>query len=298
MSALPLFNIAVRLEILPALGAPVLVNNISGQGLRVEWSVEKIFGGIGDRATITVYNLGAPQRAALEAATAPIAGVIPVPPTIVRLHVGWNALPELLFMGGAWRIAPATKRELDILTEIEVGVGDDMRDTPPSGGAAVGLGVQGAIAEILVLLKLMPSAGAMAAIAQAAAEAPLANLETSVFDIEPRDQLHLLLASIGLNWGVQDGEFVVFRNGMRNDVLPVLLDPTSGLLNAVVLDDGGVAFDGVAQARLKPGVQLVITDERKAIVGGGALRCERISFNGSSEGPSVMSGVARKAAIL
>jgi hypothetical protein len=59
-----------------------------------------------------------------------------------------------------------------------------------------------------------------------------------------------------------------------------------------------VAIEALAQPRLVPGVQVTILDLTGVPLGGGPLRVERIEFNGSNEGESVMSGIARRVALL
>ena len=103
-----------------------------------------------------------------------------------------------------------------------------------------------------------------------------------------------LLASIGLAWGVAGGKIVVYKGGIRKDLLPSILAPVTGLLKWLELDDGGVQFTALAQPMIEPGGQITINDVFGVPVGGGPLRVERVTFSGSTVGTSTMEGVARK----
>lgn len=91
---------------------------------------------------------------------------------------------------------------------------------------------------------------------------------------------------------------MVFAGGLRMDILPSILTPQTGLLSWEELDDGGVEFDGLAQPRVCPGAQVQMLDMLGVPIGGGPLRIDKIQFSGASEGPSTMSGTARKALAL
>lgn len=298
----PLFNIAARVEIRTT--PPIVIDNTDGNGLRVDWLVDKSRCSQPDHATITAYNLPPAARLAISAALArslvptwpwPIPVAIPL---LVTLFVGWGGAPELLFTGQVWHATPERLTGTDVLTMLEAGDGvEPLRDTPPAGGAEFGIGVQLAVAKILGELGIQPAGTALAAIAEASAQVPAAQNFQFVSDGDPRDLLDQLMASIRLSWGVHDGHFVVYRAGLRNDVLPSILTPTSGLLQWDEADEG-VEFEALAQPRVAPGVQVQILDERNVSVGGGPLRVEQVSFVGSTVGPSTMSGTARKVALL
>lgn len=292
----PLLNVASMLTV--GLTPPiVLISHEKAQGLRVEWDVEKSVTPEPDRATIRIYNLARVSRLALEAAVG-----LPAP-IVVQLSVGWGLVPELMFTGQAWRIQPEVKRGMGVVTEIEAGDGVEVRDTPPSGGAWVGQTAAVAVALLVTAMGLVPSASALETINTRAAELPI-QAWPRTGDKEPRDDLDELMATLGLAWGVKDGFFVVYRAGLRNDLAPSLLNPLSGLLNAHTIDDGGVEFEALTQARFVPGLQVAIQVPGPTGTGlpfvplGGPLRVESVRFSGSSEGPSIMRGVARRVALI
>ncbi len=295
MSVAPLLNVASRLIIMtdPPTFPPILVENLTGQGLRLDWQVEKMRGGDPDSASLTIYNLATVSRALLATAWAAMM------PTIVTLFIGWGGLPELVFRGDAWHMVPERVEGTDVLTTIQARDGGGaVRDTPPSGSTGFGLGLQLAVAQILGLMKLPPSSTAMASIAAAAAGNVAAQSLQHIDATEPREALDVLLASVGLGWGIADGMFVVYRGGLRDDVLPAILTPQTGLLNWRVVDDGGVEFEALAQSSVVPGCQVSILGPLGAVIGGGPLRIDEVRFSGSTEGVSTMAGVARKVVLL
>jgi len=295
MSVAPLLHVAARVIITtdPPMWPPILVENLTGQGLRLDWQVDKMRGPDPDSVSLTIYNLATVSRALLSAAWAAFA------PTIISLYIGWGGLPELVFKGDAWHMVPERVEGTDIITTIQARDGGlALRDTPPSGSTGFSLGVQLAVAQILGQMGLTPSSTAMAAIGLAAGENPVAATIQHIDADEPREALDILLASVGLAWGIADGMFVVYRGGLRNDVLPAILAPKSGLLNWRVADDGGVEFEALAQAGVVPGCQVTINGPTGEVIGGGPLRIDEIRFGGSTEGLSTMTGVARKVVLL
>jgi len=290
----PLLNVAARLLVttIPPTILPVLVDNASGQGLRLDWTVSKARSSDPDSATIAVYNLMTTARAQLAAAMA-----IPSVITRAMLFVGWGGISELVFGGDVMALRAADVEGTDIVTRFEARAGGrSIRDTPPSGSSAYGIQMHLAVSALLGQMQLPPSPAALATIVAAAtAKAPVAAMLQHVNLDEPRQALDLLMASVGLGWDVDAaGFFVVYVGGLRNDVLPAVLCPMSGLLQWSVVDDGGVQFEALAQATCVPGQQVTVLDELNVPVGGGPLRVERVEFVGSTTGESIMRGTARK----
>jgi len=287
----PLLHVSTRLILTtePPQWPPILVENLTGQGLRLDWQVAKARSSEPDSASLTIYNLSTVYRALLGTTWATWE------PLIVRLYIGWGGLPEQVFRGEAWHLVSERVEGTDILTTIQARDGGTaLRDTPPGGSTGFGLGLQLAVAQLLGQLQLQPSSTAMAAIAAAATGNVAAQGLQHVDVTEPREALDVLLASVGLAWGIADGRFVVYRGGLRDDVLPAVLAPQSGLLNWRVADDGGIEFEALAQACIVPGGQVTILGPTGQVMGGGPLRIDEVRFVGSTEGLSTMSGVARK----
>lgn len=265
----------------------VVIDNLIGDGLRVEWDVEKTSNPDPDTAHLVIYNLNKPLRKQISALNN-LPGRV-----LVQLQIGWAGITEVLFRGESWRMVPERRAGTDILTEIEAGDGMQPLDAGPSGGASYGVGFSALIALLAEQQGWRISLAAVAEI-QAAGAALAVSQFQHVADYSPVEQINLIMASLRLSWGVTDGQFVVYRAGIRNDVVPALLTPQNGLLTWAELDDGGAEFEALTQPRTVPGQQISINDELGVPVGGGPLRVEHVTFSGSSEGPSLMRGVARK----
>lgn len=282
-----MLNVATQLIIASA--PPIGLSNLTGNGLRIEWTVEKSRTPSPDHAEITVYNLGRVWRESLAQANK-----LPAP-VIVSLAIGWDMVPELLFAGQAWKIIPERRVGNDVLSVVEAGEGSiAMRDQPPGGGSWVGIGAQLVVAKLLGELGWVPSVAALAQISEAGAALPIQKFQ-HVYDGNPREQLDEWMATLGLSWGVVGSRFMVYQNGVRRDqVRPVLLTPTTGLTSWAPRDDGAVEFEALAQPAVEPGYAVTITDPYGVVQGAPQLRVESITFSGSSEGPSMMAGLARR----
>jgi hypothetical protein len=256
--------------------------------LLVSWDILKQWGSTPDTATISIHNLEFVSREVLAVS---MSLPTPVP---AAFNLGWAGGLELVFSGQVWRLQPKRVERTDVITVIELGDGvEQLGTTPPAGGASFGLGIKSLVQKLLISMGIPQSAAANARIAAAAAALPIqAFQDIEADDVE--DKLDVLLETLGLNWGIADGQFVVFKDGVRDDVLPALLAPNSGLLTWHELDDGGAELVALAQPRFVPGMQITVYDELNNLVGGGPLRVESVRFSGNSEGSSLMNVTARK----
>lgn len=300
-----LFGVVARFAYRSAvhLSAPTaVIQSLDGDGLRFEWDVLKTRTSSPDTATIRICNLMKIHRADL-AMLASLPGRI-----LVELSIGWRGvenegpsdqllLPtDVLFRGEDWRVVPEEQNGPDIITTIEAGDGLEVSTAAPDGGGNIALGITLGVKFALAALKLKPSKAALAVIEAEGAKVttPISNL---TLENDPRELLDVLLASMGLGWGISGGEFVVYRGGLRDDLLPGLLTPQSGLSRWAVTDDGGVEFEALAQPRFVPGMQITVSDHLGILQGGGPLRIDTIRFMGTTDGPSIMQGTARKAVL-
>jgi hypothetical protein len=255
----------------------------------VEWEVEQVWGSTPSTATIRIWNLDPIQRPllAIAAATQPV-------PIICSLSLGWEGSLGSVFTGQVWRVQPTMRERTDVITLLELGEGyQAIRDTPPAGGGITAGSADLVVLLLLGIMKITPSAAAQALIQQRAALLPVKAFAYESTEDPERDLNHLM-ATLGLNWTVTgDNEFVVYRDGLRDDVLPVKLGPNSGLLTWDVVDDGTVELEALSQP-VVPGGQIFVQDDIGRPVGGGPLRIESVFHRGSSETTSTMSIVARK----
>ena len=285
------YNVGVRLFI--ASVPPVLIQNFVGESLYVQWDVRKDNTSSPDFARITIYNLDPALRAPVERVAS-----FPTPAT-VQLHVGWGLIPDLLFLGQPWKVTPARKTGLDVLTILECGDGARAaRETgPPGGSAAIAVTIELELELYLAQLGYLPVPGALEVVKLAALSKALPAYKPT-FDGSPRERINEIMASVGLGWGIQDGFFVVYTGGLVLGEAPLLINPQTGLLFWETLDDGAVEFEALTQARVRPGAQVILQDNNLVPLGGGPTRVESISYSGTSDGPSVMRGTARPLALL
>ena len=285
------FQIAASV-LMTSFGAPpILVTNLDGSGLTIEWSVDKTRTPEPDTARVRIVNLLQLSRKALAEVASLGLGLN------VSLMIGWQKVPTMVFNGLAHKITPETFEGTDIVTTVECGAGGDISSSSPSSAAIAGAGVPLVLAKLLGDLKIPPSPTAFPEVTAAAAKVPAANLFQWVTTGNPREDLDLLMASIGLSWGIERGFFVVYAGGLRNDLLPLLLSPSTGLVKWAPLDDGGYEFEALADASAAPGQQVIMTDEKSLPI-GGPLRIDKLVYTGSTRGPSIMQGTARKVVIL
>jgi len=258
-----------------------------GEGPLVEWTVSKHRSLSPDTGTLAIYNLDIASRTALRSFVG-----FPAPLEVV-LFVGWNGIPELLARGQATRVVPGDYTETDIVTAIEFGDGVlGIRDAPPAGGAEFGQAISTLIPFVLNLMGLRISIAALGIINERGAKFPVPSFQCSL-DGEPRDLLAELLASLQLDGRIEGNELVVYEGGLRRDLPDViLLGPASGLVNQHYVDDGAYEFEALAQPRCVPGSRIQFANAFLAPV-GPVLRVDHVSFSGSSEGASTMSGTAR-----
>lgn len=294
----PLLNVVASLQLVPP---GVFLENTTGQGLRIDWKIEKAIGPSPNTLELIIYNLNKPQRLALS-----VAAATPVP-VLVSLQIGWQGLqpvgiPELVFTGQIWEVEATKKEGTDVLTLIQAGDGaKPLADTPPQGGSAVGIGFAAMINILASELGFPVSPAATTEISKRGAALPVPTFQFTG-DESPRDYLNDVLASLGLSWGIQDGILVVYQGGQLPTppgFKPPLLAPFSGLLSFRERDDGSLTFDALALPAIQPGSLVQFQDfdfQTGAIItiGGAPMRIERVSFDGSTTGQSLMSGVARR----
>lgn len=294
-------RLAYRSTVHPSAPTAVITSQ-SGEGLYMEWDLQKTRTSSPDTATVRIFNLLPIHRADLALLSA-LPGRIKI-----ELAIGWRGhgveptvntlfLPtDVVFVGEDWRVVPEEREGPDIVTTIEAGDGIEVTNAAPQGGSEVALGMKLLVLLSLQQLGLKPSVGALAVIETEAAKITV-SIERPTHEIPPRERLDLLMASMDLAWGISGGEFVIYRGGLRNDLPPAILTPQTGLLKWSVTDDGGVEFEALARPIVTPGAQATLLDELGQTLGGGPLRIETVRFLGTTEGPSMMMGVARKAVL-
>lgn len=287
---------------------PLVVQNLDGDGLRIDWTCSKSNKPESDTAEIVIYNLGRPQRELL-------AALVPVLPAFsfrAVLSVGWGRVatpqfvpPFVLLQGNIKKIVPSRKTRTDVLTIFEIG--DSVYSQRDTVTAQVLNNIQGftwstAVAAVAAQQGRAVAPQALAAIDAAATRRriPLTQLRNLNLRSGDLDQvLTDLLETLKLNYVVENDIVHVFdTSGLRLDLPQVVLSASGGLLSYSEEDDGAVSFSALANPLVQPGSQVVVLDELNLIVGGGPLRVERIDFAGSTAANSTMDGIARKFEVI
>jgi len=286
---------------------PITVQNLTGEGLRVTWEIDKSNSSEPDSGRVTIYNLQTASRRILSA-------LIPSLPGFAfrcSLSIGWGDVqnpglgfvpPTQVLTGQIVSIVPERKERVDVLTEIRFGDGTvEQRDTAPNGTAlrSAQLLTWSSIIRLVVLeLGFTLSPAADLVIDQAASNLNLPSYGAAnaiIGDREVREKLDNLFDTLRLGYTIDNGVVRVFdSSGLRNDLPPQRLTPLSGLLSFAVTDDGGVEFEALANPLVAPGSQVTIENAAQIVQGGGPLRVERIRFVGDNYRESIMRGVARK----
>lgn len=286
---------------------PITAQNLTGEGLRVTWEVNKSNSSEPDSGRVTIYNLQRASRLIL-------AALVPSLPAFAfrcALNIGWGDVqnpglgfvpPTLVLQGQIWSITPERKERTDVLTEIEFGDGlVEQRDTAPSGSSLALsqlLTWSSVIGFVVGELGLALSPAAIPIIDQAARAQglPFFGAANAVIgDREIREKLDNLFDTLRLGYTVDNGIVRVFdSSGLRNDLPQQVLSPLSGLLSFANTDDGGVEFEALANPIVAPGSQVTVKDDLGITQGGGPLRVESIQFRGDNYRESIMRGVARR----
>jgi hypothetical protein len=177
----------------------------------------------------------------------------------------------------------------------------------------VGSGFKGAPIEIVLraLVELSPnpfdSGGgglgfifppeAVVLIKKAASELPIQLWGNIPAGANTRDQVNLIMDTLGLEWRVHNGTFVVMRAGVILRAGPVIR-PGTGLISYERRNDGGIIFSALANPEVEPGIQVLVQNDFGKPFGEPVYRVERVTFTGSTVGESLMEVEAAKVITL
>lgn len=281
-----------------------IVTNLNGQGIRFTWEISRDNTNKADTGTISIFNLSPTFRGALfEAWTA----LSKASGYLVEFGIGWEGVPETVIRGDVWRLVPEQRTPTDVETIISIGDGNK-----PLRDQAVGRSFAGTKIDIVLdyLVGLPPAptdAGggglgliyppeSKALVKTASAELPIQTWGNIPAGANTREAIDLIMDTLGLEWRVQNGAFIVMRGGVSNKPPPIIA-PRSGLIRYAVRDDGGIELDALADPRVEPGVQILVQDDLGKSFGEPAYRVERVVFRGDTRGESVMTVSGAKALI-
>ncbi len=282
-----------------------VISNLTGDGLLMEWQVTRDNTNKADEATVAVYNLSPILTGAIFQAWQVLSAASGY---LVTLSIGWDGVPQKLMRGDVWDFVPARRTPTDSVAVFKIGDGNkSLRDQ------VVGKSFKGAkISIVLEYLVSIPSTApdigggglgliyppeSKAVVAAAAAELPVQTWGNIPAGANTREAINLIMDTLGLEWRVHNGEFVVMRAGVINKPGP-LIRPGTGLISYEKRNDGGIIFSALANPEVEPGIQVFVQDDFGKPFGEPVYRVERVTFAGSTAGDSLMDVQAAKVVSL
>lgn len=299
-------NVAARVTVSDFSGVLQFdTENLDGEGLFMEWTVERKLTSNADTGTVRIYNLGALQQGLMEAIVKASKGFSAI--GNIEISIGWDKMVFSLMAGQIWKLKAKLYEDPDVVTEIEFGDGlASNRDSQP-------LTTQ--VAQILVtdLLTLLASKFSpprfldVAQVTAAVVTSPNGLRTLGTFDGTGRPAKQTfddIVSGLGpdYSWGYGPrGLIVVYNRGLLSiaaGTAPELVKPSTGLLRATLEDNGSVSFDALANPSIMPGSAVSIIDRFNKPVGQLVMRVESVIFSGSTRGESTMSAVARPLSVV
>lgn len=270
------------------------ISNLDGESLTLTWEVERTNTNAVDTATITVLNLGERVRGGIfETWTAlSRSGAYGL-----EFQVGWDGVAQTLIRGAVWRMVPARRSPTDVETVFHVGDGVDGTRDQVTGRTFKGVNL---VTVLDYLVRLPPAeldAGggglglifppeSKALITTAAGELPVQRWDIPS-GYNTRDAVNLIMDTLGLEWRIHNGEFLVMRGGIINRP-PELVRPGTGLISYEIQNDGGLMFEALTNPNVEPGAQVLVQDDNGRPFGAPAYRVTRVVYSGRSDGDSTM----------
>jgi hypothetical protein len=278
-----------------------VISNLDGQGLRFEWDITRDNTNKPDEGTITIYNLAPALRGLIQATWEALSAASGY---LVDFGIGWERVPQTVIRADVWDLEIDRRTPTDVLSVFRLGDGNK-----PLRDQVVGKSFSGVKIDIVLdYLVSLPSAPtdvgsgglgliyppeSKALVKQAASELPIQTWGNIPQGANTREAVNLIMDTLGLEWRVQNGAFIVLRAGALNKP-PVLLRPGTGLINYQRRNDGGCVLSGLADPRVEPGLQLLVQDDLGKPYGAGVFRTERVTFRGSSSDENLMEIQAAK----
>lgn len=282
-----------------------VIENLDGNGIRIDWSIERDNTNNQDFGEITIYNLSPTTYGAIYDSWKSANGSR----YLVILSIGWDRVTSKVFVGDIWDIAPDIKTPTDVMTRIKVGDG-----VKPSRGGVVGSNFHNVnISTLMQFLVELPASSSDVGggglgliypkessdlIKQAASELTgVPSFGNIPAGLDTRETVNNIMDTIGLEWRVHNGEFIAMRDGVINRSR-IIIQPKSGLLEYNRLNDGNVEITALANPEIQPGLQITVADDDGNPYGEKAHRVEMVHFEGDTSDNSIMNVVARKARLI
>lgn len=286
------------------LPAPVTIANLLGEGLQIDWTVDKTRSETSGE--IKIYNLN-PATIALAHETYRVYESTPFG-FQVALFVGWGGAVSLLAQGVVWHFSQGpTSDGVDNVTTIRFGEG---YKPSPSGVLPKVHTFSGPSAQVLWSLLGVEflkfgwalDESCLPLWTVAVGRTPLPPLGGLAVAGEVLQNLTDLIDTMGLEWKVIGGKVILLDKGITQsaqlaDALGVtVLQASTGLLDHKPLDGDGLDINALALPHVQPGAMVSVFDRNGLPV--GLYRVDKARFFGSTEGQSDMGLTCRKAALL
>lgn len=284
---------------------PLVYANLDGNGIKLEWDIQRTRTQSPDQGTLAIYNLGLAARTALKAyltySTAPINALLPL---LLEFSIGWGGLVEKIYAGKAWKWVLEKRVGEDLVTILEIGDGTLQVENAVLGSSFADMFVETAV---LLVVSAAPPVGlgypidpVSAALIKARAATLPVKQATFIEYGDTRDTVDGFMETLGLEWKIHNGKFIVLDRGNAATASPVavLLQASGGLLTWEQTDSGGISCTALANPNVAPGTQIVVMDSFNVPVGSPAFRVERVRFHGATDGESLMEIEARKSVLV
>ena len=302
----PFFIPAVSIAVIPG----ITLNNLDGSGLRIEWSILRDNTNKPDEGEITIYGLNEATIGVLDAQWKITNALRPFSsPTEFTFSLGWDLVPQIVLQGAIISFVSNFRTATDVLTTWRIG-----DTTVAQRDAVVGRDFHNVKISIVLdyLINLPPApddagGGGLGLIFLPESKALIAQAATTLGTFQEwgnitkgmnvADAISAIMETLGLEWRVHNGAFVAMRGGIINKPGPVIA-PQNGLISYTPMDDGGILFEGLADAKFEPGIRCGVLDNLGKPVGAPSYRVESVSLFGSTDEDSLMEVVARKPTAL
>jgi len=280
-------------------GDPLVKDRIDTQ-LRVTFDVEKTLSKEPNQATITVYNLNIPNRAAIQTgaeiadtartATPPIAYDWPL-----VIEAGYMGSLETIFSGNI-TFAHSEKEAVDWVTTIEAGDGENKyRKGRMNKSYKAGTTVAQVALDAAALLDVSPGN-----IAEKLGVGVFRNgysvfTQGYVASGSAADILDSLMSSAGFRWSIQDGSLQVLAPTDTNFEEIVILSKDFGMVGSPqIAEKGKITVTSLLQGKLKPGGRIIVQSE----LVNGQFKVERVKHFGDTFGRDWYTEIEAKPAGL
>lgn len=268
--------------------------------IRAEWSAVRALGKV--RATVADFATSAAEFVGLGTRLDPALRELARggPHYRVRLSFGWGGRVSPLFESEVIDIRPSSRAPE---TEVQFVLGDGaltLRDAQLLGMGFAAQTVDVVISFIVnTQLSTRIEPQSKQRILERAAELPIQRWNNYVVMGDPTDRLDELIETLGLEWKIHNGLFIVMDKGVTASQTgeSLILTEESGLLDAYTIEDGGVQAVALADADMSPGVQFQVRAHGRP-VGAQHQRCDTVHFVGVSGQDSTMTVRGQRAVLV